>query len=49
MNALSMLKLLLDWMEQSEEWAFVKTIVPKLRGGPTRAGALRWEEVGGEW
>ena len=40
---------LLDWLEDVEDRALVRTLVPRLRGGPQKAGALRWEDVRAEW
>jgi hypothetical protein len=41
--------LLLDWLEDNEDRALVKAAIPKLRSGPEKAGALRWEEIRAEW
>lgn len=40
---------LLDWLEDVEDRAAVKAVLPRLRQGPHSAGAQRWEEVEGEW
>ncbi|HSM56743.1 MAG TPA: hypothetical protein VK879_11370 [Candidatus Sulfomarinibacteraceae bacterium] len=40
---------LLEWLEDAEDRATVKAALPKLRQGPQRAGALRWEDVESEW
>jgi RecB family exonuclease len=42
-------KALLEWLEDAEDRAAVKAALPKLRQGPQRAGALRWEDVESEW
>ena len=42
-------QVLLDWMEDLEDRALVQSILPRLRRGPERAGALRWEEVEADW
>jgi hypothetical protein len=40
---------LLDWMEDIEDRTLVKAILPKLRQGPQRSGALRWNDIKNEW
>jgi hypothetical protein len=40
---------LLDWLEDNEDRALVKAAIPKLRNGPQKAEALRWQEVRDEW
>ena len=40
---------LLDWLEDVEDRALVRSVLPRLRQGPEKAGALRWEEVEAEW
>ena len=40
---------LLDWLEQLEDRALVKEALPRLREGPRKADALRWEEIKDEW
>jgi len=44
---------LLDWLEDadrpSEDRAIVKAAIPRLRSGPEKAAALRWDEVRAEW
>ena len=40
---------LLDWLEDLEDRALVQSTLPRLRRGPERAGALRWEEVAADW
>jgi hypothetical protein len=40
---------LLDWLEDTEDRALVKQMLPKLRSHPAKAGALRWDEVKSEW
>jgi hypothetical protein len=40
---------LLGWMEDVEDRALVRAMLPKLRQGPQRAGALRWEDVKDDW
>ncbi|MFQ5343753.1 MAG: hypothetical protein ACE5F6_19595 [Anaerolineae bacterium] len=42
-------ELLLDWLENLEDRALVKEALPRLREGPKKAGALRWEAVRAEW
>lgn len=42
-------QVLLDWMEDLEDRALVQSVLPRLRRGPERAGALRWEEVEADW
>ena len=42
-------QVLLDWMEDLEDRALVQSLLPRLRRGPERAGALRWEEVEADW
>ena len=41
--------LLLDWLEDHEDRAAIKALIPTLRDGPKQAGALRWEEVREQW
>lgn len=38
-------KTLLEWLEDVEDRALVKAVLPKLRQGPQQSGALRWEGV----
>ena len=40
---------LLDWLEDTEDRTLIKQALPKLRGHPAQAGALRWDEVKSEW
>lgn len=40
---------LLDWLEDTDDRAFVKQVLPKLRSHPAQAGALRWAEVKNQW
>jgi predicted DNA-binding protein len=40
---------LMDWLEEMEDRAIVRTALPRLRMGPEKAGALRWEDVEAEW
>jgi hypothetical protein len=40
---------LLDWLEDVEDRALVKTLIPKLRSGPDKEQVLRWEAVRAEW
>ena len=40
---------LLDWLEDTDDRAFVKQVLPKLRSHPAQAGALPWDEVKSEW
>ncbi len=40
---------LLDWLEDLEDRALVRSILPRLRQGPDRAGALPWARVEAEW
>ena len=40
---------LLAWLEDVEDRALGKAVLPKLRQGPQRSGALRWEDVKGDW
>jgi hypothetical protein len=40
---------LIDWLEDVEDRAIVRDALPRLRIGPEKAGALRWEEVEAEW
>lgn len=40
---------LLDWLEDLEDRALVQSVLPRLRMGPKKAGALRWDEVEAEW
>jgi len=40
---------LLGWMEDIEDRALVKAMLPKLRQGPQRTGALRWDDVRDDW
>ena len=40
---------LLDWLEDVEDRATVRDILPRLRKGPTNVGALNWDDVKNEW
>lgn len=40
---------LLDWLEDLEDRALVEQVLPKLRLGPAKSEATRWEEVASEW
>ncbi len=40
---------LLDWLEDVEDRATVKALLPKLREGPHSSGALRWDDIESEW
>jgi hypothetical protein len=40
---------LLGWLEDLEDRALVQGILPRLRVGPVKSDALRWEEVAAEW
>jgi len=40
---------LLDWLEDLEDRALVERILPRLRLGPAKSGAVQWEEVASEW
>ncbi len=40
---------LLDWLEDVEDRALVRAMIPKLRSGPQKAKALRWQEIRTEW
>jgi hypothetical protein len=40
---------LLDWLEDLEDHALVRGVLPQLRSRPTKYGALRWDEVKAEW
>jgi len=42
-------KTLLALLEDVEDRAHVKAMLPKLRQGPQRGGALRWEDVKSDW
>jgi hypothetical protein len=42
-------KTLLEWLEDVEDRALVKAMLPQLRQGPQRSGALRWEDVKSDW
>lgn len=39
----------LDWLEDVEERATVEALLPRLRAGPYRGGALRWNDIESEW
>ena len=40
---------LMAWLEEGEDRAIVRAALPRLRMGPEKAGALRWEDVEAEW
>jgi hypothetical protein len=40
---------LLDWLEDNEDRQLAKAILPKLRHGPEKAGALSWKDVKHDW
>jgi hypothetical protein len=42
-------EVLLDWLESIEDRASVQAMLPRLRQGPDKANALRWEGVEAEW
>ena len=39
----------LDWLEDLDDRALIKDILPRLNMGLKKAGALRWDEVKAEW
>lgn len=39
----------LDWLEDIEDRATVRALLPRLREGPRRSGALHWDDIEGEW
>jgi len=39
----------LDWLEDVEDRAMVKALLPRLCEGPHRGGALRWDDIESEW
>jgi len=40
---------LLDWLEDVEDRATVRDLLPKLRAGPQRSGALCWDDIESKW
>ena len=40
---------LLDWMEDTEDRALVKELLPKLRRGPQPASTFNWNDVKSDW
>jgi hypothetical protein len=40
---------LIAWLEEREDRRLLEEWLPRLRLGPQKAGALRWQEVVGEW
>lgn len=40
---------LLDWLEDTDDRALVKQLLPKLRSHPAQTNALRWDEVRDDW
>jgi hypothetical protein len=40
---------LLEWLEDVEDREAVKALLPKLRAGPQKSGALRWGDIHTEW
>lgn len=40
---------LLDWLEDVEDRATARALLPRLREGPCRGGALRWDDIENEW
>ncbi|MBI1800863.1 MAG: hypothetical protein HY259_01590 [Chloroflexi bacterium] len=42
-------ELLLDWLEELDDRALVKDMLPQLRLGPHATVALRWQDVRNEW
>src|SRR4051812_17280560 len=40
---------LLEWLEDQEDRALVREMLPRLKMGPEKAGALSWDEVADEW
>jgi hypothetical protein len=37
------------YLSEVEERAIVQEWLPKLKAGPYQSGALRWEDIEGEW
>ncbi len=46
---LSVWKKLLAWLENQEDRALVQEMLPRLKMGPEKAGALAWDEIADEW
>lgn len=42
-------EVLIDWLEEMEDRAIVRAALPRLRMGPEKAGAWRWEDVEAGW
>ncbi len=40
---------LIDALEDAEDRSIVKSLREKLLKGPAASGALRWEDIEGEW
>ena len=40
---------LLNWVEDLEDRALVREVLPRLRKGPAAAGSLQWEDIRAEW
>jgi hypothetical protein len=40
---------LMKALEDAEDLAMVRDMLPKLRQGPVLSGALRWEDIREEW
>ena len=40
---------LLDWLENVEDRAVVRDMLPALRAGPKKSGALRWQDMRKDW
>ena len=40
---------IVDALEESEDRALVQTLRSRLLAGPIASGALRWQDVAGEW
>ncbi len=40
---------LLEWLEDQEDRALVREMLPRLKMGPEKAGALSWDEIADAW
>jgi len=40
---------LLGWLEEADDRALVRELIPKLRAGPESSGTLNWEEIESIW
>ncbi len=40
---------LLAWLEDQDDRTFVREMLPRLKMGPEKAGALSWDQIADQW